>query len=1028
MAERSKGGKPPTSSSAVPEGKKSGSPSGGRPPNGAKKKKAAETPRWMRPGPLPMLPPGAPPEAQAMALLVQWHYSERRRDIARDLFLGMAKQATQLMQPPTPLMPEIATLFQLQQTLPIGLQSFMAEGVDAEVSNEGTLVEYPYEAVTPVLRSSSISFAEAVQIADDPLQWASATPQMEIVRKRSKPLPSNGSLWRWRLTKRTDFGVPLLHGLITEETIDITAEGFTSPDKKSGHRRYAHVLHSSAAESGLVRVTKDTGWIELSGDENGIQLRIQKQASVLRPPDDPYAAILAAGLPAELWLWAMGFIARGGRPQLPPHAQRPLPANLKPNVPPPAGGSYHVAVLGGGPAGLACSWLLSRPTDPTGNAAWSPPANAPNLDVKVTLVEQSCVPGGKAASIRRSDAAEARRVEEHGLHILMGCYANVLELIRWTAPTTNNAVQGNPPAKPWDDALVGFGKTLVPSVDAQGLDDGMWPVEVGPWPTEKSLASLEAWILNDAKLDAWPMLTGFEPERVEMLRNEAARYSPVAREPRPLLRTFAELGKSLLARRSDPTEVPSTTLALNQMAAQWLTVRLMGTELQTASRILSQEDIAPEQQQLEEMAALLRTLSRSALPAGDPAPGVAMLREWVELSTTVTIGLAKRNLFPVWAVDDPKKLLTLDYMSWVRGMQALDTKSLQDWLECHDIEKGFVANSRLLAAITASVFATPATIAAGTFLHGMARLLLTYQGELYRRMKGGTGEAFVAPIFDYLNGLGQPKMDIKLGTSVRSVSMAAKKITGATTCLELQCAGNNIAPQPGIAGGWQRPPIPQTVSNKVKVLAADAYVLAIPPYAGVLPGQPVPPVLPGLPAQLEASLANIGHRATIGVQCWTGKDPRFPGAIISAMPGPLRCAAAMSDLNEGQGFGIPVYACGDVEDDVAQQWDDGTGPLDAWLAAYQPMLQDDAVHKSHASVNRKGSARYTMADVDTQAARLPVYDTGVDNLWIAGDWTRTALSCGSIEAAVTSGLEAARDILEKLGCQVHFEIVGSTTK
>lgn len=35
------------------------------------------------------------------------------------------------------------------------------------------------------------------------------------------------------------------------------------------------------------------------------------------------------------------------------------------------------------------------------------------------------------------------------------------------------------------------------------------------------------------------------------------------------------------------------------------------------------------------------------------------------------------------------------------------------------------------------------------------------------------------------------------------------------------------------------------------------------------------------------------------------------------------------------------------------------------------------------------------------------------------------MSCGSIEGAVTSGLEAASDILRQLGCTVHFPIVGA---
>jgi hypothetical protein len=42
--------------------------------------------------------------------------------------------------------------------------------------------------------------------------------------------------------------------------------------------------------------------------------------------------------------------------------------------------------------------------------------------------------------------------------------------------------------------------------------------------------------------------------------------------------------------------------------------------------------------------------------------------------------------------------------------------------------------------------------------------------------------------------------------------------------------------------------------------------------------------------------------------------------------------------------------------------------------------------------------------------RLPAEGSGVDNLVLAGDWTRNGLNLGCIEAAVMSGLQAARAI------------------
>ena len=42
--------------------------------------------------------------------------------------------------------------------------------------------------------------------------------------------------------------------------------------------------------------------------------------------------------------------------------------------------------------------------------------------------------------------------------------------------------------------------------------------------------------------------------------------------------------------------------------------------------------------------------------------------------------------------------------------------------------------------------------------------------------------------------------------------------------------------------------------------------------------------------------------------------------------------------------------------------------------------------------------------------RLWSDQSGFDNLFLAGDWTRNAISAGCVEAAVTSGMRAARGL------------------
>jgi len=48
----------------------------------------------------------------------------------------------------------------------------------------------------------------------------------------------------------------------------------------------------------------------------------------------------------------------------------------------------------------------------------------------------------------------------------------------------------------------------------------------------------------------------------------------------------------------------------------------------------------------------------------------------------------------------------------------------------------------------------------------------------------------------------------------------------------------------------------------------------------------------------------------------------------------------------------------------------------------------------------------------TTQYRLRADESGVDNLYLAGDWVRTGLNAGCVEAAVMGGIQAARAILD----------------
>src|SRR5688572_8607432 len=73
-----------------------------------------------------------------------------------------------------------------------------------------------------------------------------------------------------------------------------------------------------------------------------------------------------------------------------------------------------VAILGGGMGGLAAAWELTRP--------------GAREKFDVTIYQLGWRLGGKGASSR--NPAKGDRIEEHGLHLLGGCYENVFMMIR----------------------------------------------------------------------------------------------------------------------------------------------------------------------------------------------------------------------------------------------------------------------------------------------------------------------------------------------------------------------------------------------------------------------------------------------------------------------------------------------------------------------------------------------------------------------------------------------------------------------
>ena len=122
----------------------------------------------------------------------------------------------------------------------------------------------------------------------------------------------------------------------------------------------------------------------------------------------------------------------------------------------PNGSPIRVVIIGGGPAGVAAAFWLTAPEQ--------------NNRYQVSLYTQGWRLGGKCASGRNH--SEADRIEEHGLHMLMGCYQNAFATLRacydaWTPPP-------NSPITTWTQAFLPQRQVTLMEGDGPG---GSW----APW-------------------------------------------------------------------------------------------------------------------------------------------------------------------------------------------------------------------------------------------------------------------------------------------------------------------------------------------------------------------------------------------------------------------------------------------------------------------------------------------------------------------------------------------------------------------
>lgn len=392
--------------------------------------------------------------------------------------------------------------------------------------------------------------------------------------------------------------------------------------------------------------------------------------------------------------------------------------------------------------------------------------------------------------------------------------------------------------------------------------------------------------------------------------------------------------------------------------------------------------------------------------------------------------------------------------SFEENLAVLEEIDFRDWLARHGAPHG-VRESPLVRGIYDLAFAYPGgdaagpgALAAGSTI-GLILQMTGYRGAPLFRMASAMGDTIFAPLYRVLEARG---VRVALFHRLKSVGADADDVSIDTLSLDRQAdfAEGRYNPFIDVAGAecWPDQPLwdqlcdgdglrergvnfedsaDDTAVERLELRRGrdfDLVILATPP-------EVLKVTTRELPAQAwRRMLLESASVATQAVQLWfnetTDRLGASAGGLISAYAPAFSTWADMSHLLAcetwtGPGAATSVhYLCGTLTDaEVA-----GRSPmavvksnLAAWLDwAAKPLWPrgEAASQVEYARANVDASERYVQAPPGGTKHRLAPDAAPYDNLYLAGDWTRTRYCGGCVENAVQSGLTAARAISRRL--------------
>jgi uncharacterized protein with NAD-binding domain and iron-sulfur cluster len=631
-----------------------------------------------------------------------------------------------------------------------------------------------------------------------------------------------------------------------------------------------------------------------------------------------------------------------------------------------------IAILGGGVGAMAAAWKLAK-----------------QGTHDITVYQRDGKLGGKCASTRNDDPNLGNRIEEHGIHLLMGFYDELFGMLRECYDSLN----------PLADKILPWQLALTPCDEVTMADP------VG--------AAWKEWKMRFPPNEMVPG-NGPPPTIVAMAANAFGWLIT-------FLNMIPGAGASL----------PSVTV-LKQLVKIFFQIVLF--------------------------------LMSLGLPVGWLLGIVkwwldkTVVRTWQALSPFVALSDELRRLWiAVWfTATNLSGMIEDDILKPPHDFTVIDHMDYRQWLQTRSAPVAAPAtlawNSPPVDAIYDLAFCNNRQLSAGTVLYNSLHIALGYKGNLSYKMNAGMGEIVFVPLYLALKNKG---VKFKFFHDVTALRYKEDPVTHERWIDSVEFTKQDpdnppYAPlvdfavtlpdgTPGLLQAWPHTPTDTFTAAPAahtihKGTDFEVVVLGI----GVGALKTLCADLTAVDANFDQMTTQIQTVPTQSMQVWLDKPMNQLSASSNVMfisgPRPFNSWVDMTPNLSGRepwppggGPQAVVYFCDEYVDQVGmtpqQIVDDTAGNfLQNHVTAIWPTFAWADLHDPNGGINQaRLAAQYLRANVDpsdgyvifapnTNEYRLDPGHSGFRNLALAGDWVRTRLNSGCVEAAVLGGNAAAAAI------------------